>query len=80
MMIHVSEDLPPEGKLVIGYSEVHHTYYICKWTAARGWLSQKDATVQIVTHWDNTQVDFSLQISDDPNKELAKKYGFDVAD
>lgn len=75
----VSEDLPPEGKIVLTYSEVYGSYFLAKWTAPRGWLDQDDDDLKIVTHWCAIELPLTFPITSKPDEEAAKKYGMKVA-
>lgn len=73
--IKVEEHVPPEGKLFRVYSSVYGTYTFAKWSAARGWLSQDGDHLQVVTDWDDAEMDFPFPILDEIDTELAEKYG-----
>lgn len=75
-MIGVSEDLPPENKIVVGYSSVHRHYYFVKWTASRGWLDQDGDAVKLITHWSNQELYLPFPISEEVDLEEAEKYSF----
>ncbi len=75
-LIPVEQDLPPERKLVIGYSAIHYNYYIVQWTPSRGWLDQNGEDVRIITHFSNQDIYLPMPISMNRNEELARHYEF----
>lgn len=77
--IKVEEHVPPAGKIVRAYSRVYGLYFFAKWSAARGWLDQKDCSIRVITEWDDAEYDFPFPILEDIDEELAKQYGFDTS-
>lgn len=75
----VSEHLPPEGKLFMVYSEVHGKYYYASFCSARGWLDQDKCSMKIVTHWCDFELPMPFPVLEQPDEELAKKYGFQIS-
>ncbi len=70
----VSEHIPQEDKIVLGYSEVYGEYILCKWTATRGWLSQRDDHLPIITHWCDLELPLNFEVTGRANEEIAKKH------
>lgn len=73
---HVSEDLPPENKIVLAYSEIDGIYTLAQWSSARGWLDQDSDDLKIITHWNEICLPLNFEITEKNEEELAKKYGF----
>ena len=76
--IKVEEHVPPAGKIVIAYSAVFGSYHFAQWNGARGWLDSKGSPLQIITIWDDNELDMPFPLLDEPDEDVAKEYGFNL--
>lgn len=71
----VSEHLPESGRILYCYSAVHGNYYIAKFNPARGWITQNDEPMVMITHWLDYDLPLPYPILEESDYEIAKKYG-----
>jgi hypothetical protein len=76
--INVKEHVPEEGKLLLSYSEVYGSYLLAKWCSGRGWLTQDNEDIKIVSHWCDLTLPFTFPITEKPDEEAAQKWGLKI--
>jgi len=75
---HVSEDLPREKEVVLAYSEVHGTYFLVCFIAARGWINPRRESMYLITRWCNVKLFLPWEILNTIDKDAAANYGVDL--
>ena len=56
----VSEQLPDEGRLVIGYNDTYQSFQVCQFSPRKGWSDADGDRLRGIDYWLDADINFSF--------------------